>query len=151
MVGVIPEYQPVLQDSRTISHGIFQAEWWRGSALLFWSLWLQLLHLPSSPLSGTWTPPSHEHCSQFCLWPSHPWLFSLCLSNRFNSAPPYISSLIICVRKLSAHSRNLLNSWCPPALPFQQLSRWLYISLRCISYFKWLQCFKTVLKKFLSF
>lgn len=75
---------------------------------------------------------------------------SLCLSNRFNRAPPYISSLIICVRKLPVHSRNLLNSLCPPALLLQHVSGWLYISLWCISYFKWLQCFKTMFIKFLS-
>lgn len=26
------------------------------------------------PISGPWTPQSHEHCSQIWLWPSHPWL-----------------------------------------------------------------------------
>lgn len=91
--------------------GSFQAECWRGPALLVWSLWLQLWYLPCSPLSGPWAPPSHAYCSQICLSPLYPTCSSLCLSNRFNGAPPYNSSLIICVKKsLPVHPRNLLKA-----------------------------------------
>ena len=52
--------------------GLCWADIWRGRSLLScsWSLWA--CFSPCSIPSGSWTPSSHSHCSQGCLWSSHP-------------------------------------------------------------------------------
>lgn len=156
MEEVIPEYQPVLPDSRTVSHGILSSRMLeRPSSTLLKFVVAVVIFALFPPLRTMSSPISWKDGK--LLLPNLPLTFtlltcsSLCLSNRLNKAPPYNRSLIICVRKLwPVHSRNLLNSLCPSARPLQQLSGWLYISLWCISYFKPLQCFETMFKKFLS-
>lgn len=74
-----------------------------------WSLGLWCCFLPFPLLSGFWTPPSHNHCSQgdrvlysHCNSHLHTWtaFFLLIRSNR---APLFINSLVTCTKKSSVH------------------------------------------------
>lgn len=61
-----------LCSTRPYPTGLFQADLEGGQILLSWRPRLWTCFLSYSCLSGSWTPPFHGHCSQGCLWSSHP-------------------------------------------------------------------------------